>query len=436
MREHSREPYGYFDIHQPNVWKAMLKAFLATALFRIWPTLLLLGVWSTTIFCINEFTPATLACEPTLLTVVGTILGLVLSYRTTSAYERYWEGRRLWSQIIINARTMARIIWVHCPDTLIDALPETGWESKEAEEEDRRKAVREKRRAVELCLAFAVAVKHYLRGEEGIFYEDLYPLVKFLPSYNLPSGIPPPDQAYADQNQSVEQLKSRSSSPFRGRERVADTPMSRSPTSTLNKLGCENKSITSTAGFAGMHNVLTASVISSSPQSLRYNQPFSQPKLRPSRCPPKHHWSEAMPIRYLPFAKKERRQRRLKQAMYADSYLMGHSDADSVNGMQTAQNIPLEITMYMSCFIAAVQKRKTCEAVNASALLACVHYAAHIYEVAWLYCIILPFQLYKAFGWIMIPATVITTYILIGLIECGQEIENPFGYDKNVSRQA
>lgn len=54
-----------------------------------------------------------------------------------------------------------------------------------------------------------------------------------------------------------------------------------------------------------------------------------------------------MPIRYLPFAKKERRQRRLKQAMYADSYLMGHTDADSVNGMQTAQNIPLEITMYM-----------------------------------------------------------------------------------------
>lgn len=172
--------------------------------------------------------------------------------------------------------------------------------------------------------------------------------VLYSPSYNLPSGIPPPDQAYADQNQSVEQLKSRSSSPMQGRrERVADTPMSRSPASTLNKLAFENKSTTSAAGFAGMHSVLTASVISTSPQSLRYNQPFSQPKLRPSRCPPKHHWSEAMPIRYLPFAKKERRQRRLKQAMYADSYIMGHAETDSVNGKQTAQNIPLEITMYM-----------------------------------------------------------------------------------------
>jgi hypothetical protein len=300
---------------------------------------------------------------------------------------------------------MARIIWVHCPDTMVAELPETGWESKEAEEEDKKKAVREKRRAVELCLAFAVAVKHCelcaksaipwkltqvdqrfaRRGRDVSICETLDcprqdaadgPRIQILrgplsacqvpvitssqscatteltlspirPSYNLPSGIPPPDQAYADQNQSVEQLKSRSASPFRGRERVADTPMSRSPTSTLNKLGYENKSMSSAAGFAGMHGVLTASVISSSPQSLRYNQPFSQPKLRPSRCPPKHHWSEAMPIRYLPFAKKERRQRRLKQAIYADSYLMGHGETDSVNGMPTAQNVPLEITMYM-----------------------------------------------------------------------------------------
>ena len=36
----------------------------------------------------------------------------------------------------------------------------------------------------------SVAVKHYLRGEEGIHYVDLYHLVKFLPSYALPAGFP------------------------------------------------------------------------------------------------------------------------------------------------------------------------------------------------------------------------------------------------------
>jgi hypothetical protein len=28
---------------------------------------------------------------------------------------------------------------------------------------------------------YSVALKHYLRGEEGCHYTDLYPLIKFLP---------------------------------------------------------------------------------------------------------------------------------------------------------------------------------------------------------------------------------------------------------------
>lgn len=37
-----------------------------------------------------------------------------------------------------------------------------------------------------------MAIKHYLRGEEGIHYVDLYHLVKFLPPYWLPPTIPSP----------------------------------------------------------------------------------------------------------------------------------------------------------------------------------------------------------------------------------------------------
>ncbi len=40
-----------------------------------------------------------------------------------------------------------------------------------------------------------MAVKHYLRGEEGINYVDLYHLVKFLPSYSFPAGIIPPGES-------------------------------------------------------------------------------------------------------------------------------------------------------------------------------------------------------------------------------------------------
>lgn len=46
---------------------------------------------------------------------LGTVLGFVISYRTTSSFERYNEGRRYWSQIVFSTRTLARLIWFHVP---------------------------------------------------------------------------------------------------------------------------------------------------------------------------------------------------------------------------------------------------------------------------------------------------------------------------------
>ena len=57
-------------------------------------------------------------------------------------------------------------------------------------EERKARVLLEKKTIINLVGAFSVSVKHYLRGEEGIYYEDLYHLVKFLPSYALPAGLP------------------------------------------------------------------------------------------------------------------------------------------------------------------------------------------------------------------------------------------------------
>lgn len=53
---------------------------------------------------------------------IGTVLGFVVSYRTTSSFERYNEGRRLWSQIVLGSRTLARTIWFHVPGESIVSL--------------------------------------------------------------------------------------------------------------------------------------------------------------------------------------------------------------------------------------------------------------------------------------------------------------------------
>lgn len=68
-------------------------------------------------------------------------------------------------------------------------MPASEGDSTSAEHRKARTLI-EKKTAINLVEAFAVSVKHYLRGEEGIYYVDLYHLVKFLPSYALPAGIP------------------------------------------------------------------------------------------------------------------------------------------------------------------------------------------------------------------------------------------------------
>ena len=42
---------------------------------------------------------------------------------------------------------------------------------------------------VNLIQAFSVSMKHLLRGEPGIYYEDLYPLINFLPRYAAPPSL-------------------------------------------------------------------------------------------------------------------------------------------------------------------------------------------------------------------------------------------------------
>jgi len=64
--------------------------------------------------------------------------------------------------------------------------------SSEHKQEYEARTLVEKTTAINLILAYAVAIKHYLRGEDGICYEDLYPLVSYLPlqEHRFPAIIP------------------------------------------------------------------------------------------------------------------------------------------------------------------------------------------------------------------------------------------------------
>lgn len=42
-------------------------------------------------------------------TLIGAVLGLLLVFRTNSSYDRFWEGRKLWGNIVNDSRNLGRL---------------------------------------------------------------------------------------------------------------------------------------------------------------------------------------------------------------------------------------------------------------------------------------------------------------------------------------
>jgi putative membrane protein len=49
------------------------------------------------------------------LSLLGTLLSLLLVFRTNTAYDRFWEGRKLWGGLVNNARSFAMTIQAMLP---------------------------------------------------------------------------------------------------------------------------------------------------------------------------------------------------------------------------------------------------------------------------------------------------------------------------------
>ncbi|PSN05832.1 hypothetical protein C7293_31170 [filamentous cyanobacterium CCT1] len=78
--------------------------------------------------------------------VPSIVLGLLLVFRTNTAYERFWEGRKLWGSLVNTVRNLARQMWV--------TITETSAADQKAKIE-----------ALKLLVAFAIAVKLHLRSQ-------------------------------------------------------------------------------------------------------------------------------------------------------------------------------------------------------------------------------------------------------------------------------
>ncbi|KAF9531349.1 Bestrophin, RFP-TM, chloride channel-domain-containing protein [Crepidotus variabilis] len=455
------DPFAPQARHRPG--SSFFNALLATALFRCWHILIFFAGWSTLITILNR-QGHKLFFNQILLTVVGTVLGFIISYRTTSSFERYNEGRRLWSQIILACRTLARTIWFH--------VPHHSPAPSETLDQAKSRTLIEKKSAINLLEAFAVSIKHYLRGEDGIYYQDLYYLVKFLPAYALPAGMPSTTNL-AD-HEHIEDIavypETPTSSGFKPSiDDIVSTPDGMlsptspskknvtisSPPSKLNRRNVDNPTPLPTPvsiGSPGVRGSFLGSMVS--PRSEKTVNPVKEKErlvlprhdegyLMPSSMPPRYSLFDLFPFSLLvKFLTKKGKDVSGKKGAKLRAKMKKHA---------VSHNLPLELSLYLSSYIASLQSRKVTDVPTTNLLLASLNqlvdsltglerilttpipfsYSVHLWVVTSLYCLFLPFQIYQTLGWLTIPATIIISFVFFGFMVAGEEIENPFGYDKN-----
>lgn len=294
--------------------------------------LVFVGFWATLITCISEYVYP-LVVNSLLLTVLGFVVGLGISFRTSSAYERYVDGRKYWAQLIQASRLMAHLIWVHA-------------EERHEQDLDQGKAdVLAKLTGLNLIVAFAVSLKHRLRFEPYTNYEDLEPLVSHLPTFAADAYNP--DSLF---------VKSKKSSWKVAGEFLGLTIAESNPRKLIKR---------------------SKKPLGNLPLEIfTYLSAYFQSIISNGTLPTGAHQSMAM------------------------------ASLSSLNevlaGTERVLNTPLPIA-----------------------------YSIAISQITWVYVIALPFQLWKALGWITIPGTLVGAYIILGIAAIGREIENPFGNDVN-----
>jgi ion channel-forming bestrophin family protein len=147
------QPVSYFSgmiSYQPKDWFTFIfrihKADTARALF---PMLVAMCFYSGIIAYLElevwELSKENYVKNLTLLhNLLGFVLSLLLVFRTNTAYDRWWEGRKLWGSLVNNSRSMAMKLNAFLPDD----------DSKSRQQFNR------------LIIAYANTLRKHLKNEE------------------------------------------------------------------------------------------------------------------------------------------------------------------------------------------------------------------------------------------------------------------------------
>ncbi|KAH8828357.1 Bestrophin, RFP-TM, chloride channel-domain-containing protein [Flagelloscypha sp. PMI_526] len=410
-----------------------------SVIYTIWPAVLVQTLFATAVVVLSMETRYTLRIPSVMLNVLGLVIGFVISYRAISGYERYWMGRSVWTEIIKNARSTSRLIHIHVPARL---TPKTEEEIRTGEVRrstgELVKAMGEKRLALDLIAGFCYALKHHIRGELGIYYDDLYHLVK-------------PLHDHGDDDELAEGTSSA----------VYNSPSTSTPRMPPKK---------PTSSVPTEYGSVQAGNGKHRDRRVDHTETDESQPLLPPDVPAEETGLKQAQANLVPFG---------LGTMFnkiASFFKFGHdtqpdTKATVKTGRRwqgplqpkigrkkgapretgTGENLPLEIIRCLSEWCSVLEDRGTVPGSSLGSIIGNLSvfegsltslemilgtplpfaYAAHIRHTVWIYLFFLPFQLIDDFGYYTILGVAIASFIYLGFVAAGDEIEQPFGYDEN-----
>ncbi|MEG3850895.1 bestrophin family ion channel [Microcoleus sp. herbarium19] len=165
-KKNSRSYKAKFQIYTNESlnWLQIVLRLQGTVIPAILPSIILCGAYGFLVSLAYDMKlplsfPQVSKVLPNVVVTFNIILSLLLVFRTNTAHERFWEGRKLWGSLVNTVRNLSRDILI-----FID----------EQEPSDRLK----KESILRLTVAFSVAMKLHLRRDP--INEELKPLMSAL----------------------------------------------------------------------------------------------------------------------------------------------------------------------------------------------------------------------------------------------------------------
>jgi putative membrane protein len=303
-------------------------------------------------------------------------------FRNGTSYDRYYEGRKSFGSITSQARNLVRLIWVQV------ALPPSDDTTGKTPSTDITplQLRRRKSDALKLVLSFVYAVKHYLREEDGLDWDDYAGVIpeSFLRSQSRRqsrrSSVSMGYNAVSEHGSNA--VDSRSASP--GLSRSASTDGSATPAATKRvrvKRSSDNVPTTrspliehSAVDFQAYNNV-------SMPFPLVIAHEIA----------------------------------RMLFAFRRDGLLetVGPAGVNTMN--TTVSNLVDQLTNVERIANTPIPKS----------------YGIHLKQCVTLYLFSLPFTMVNELGWATVPIVTIVSFTFMGIEGIAEQIEMPFGLDES-----